>query len=80
MSFPGESVEVLGLHRNGADDVVADPTRGMGQPVFAPGGARLEDAHNPFRAGESLETVAAEYGVPLAQLEDALHLAARIAA
>jgi uncharacterized protein (DUF433 family)/transposase-like protein len=61
-------------------DVVVDPARGFGQPVFARGGARLEDALSMFRAGESLEVVADEYGVPVEQLEDAVRIATRVAA
>lgn len=60
--------------------VVVDPDRGFGQPIFRRGGARLEDALALFRAGESLETVADEYGVPLEQLEDVLRIATRPAA
>jgi uncharacterized protein (DUF433 family) len=61
-------------------DVVVDLQRGFGQPVFARGGARLEDALAMFRAGDSLGTVSAEYGVPLDQLEDAVRVATRVAA
>lgn len=61
-------------------DVVVDPTRGFGQPIFARGGARLEDAIAMFRAGESLDTVAEEYGVPRSDIEDAVRIATRIAA
>jgi uncharacterized protein (DUF433 family) len=61
-------------------DVVVDPTRGFGQPIFARGGARLEDAIALFRAGESLDSVSKEYGVPRADLEDAVRIATRIAA
>lgn len=60
--------------------VVVDPGRGFGQPIFRHGGARLEDALSLFRAGESLEVVADEYGVPLDQLEDAVRIATRRAA
>jgi uncharacterized protein (DUF433 family) len=63
-----------------AADVVVDPTRGFGQPIFAKGGGRLEDAIALFRAGESLDTVAEEYGVPRSDLEDAVRIATRIAA
>ena len=55
-----------------------DPRRGFGQPVFARGGARLKGALAMFRAGESLEVVADEYGVPVEQLENAVRT--RIAA
>jgi uncharacterized protein (DUF433 family) len=61
-------------------DVLVDPQRGFGQPVFARGGARLEDALAMFRAGESLDVVADEFGVPVEQLEDAVRIATRIAA
>ena len=39
-------------------EVVVDPARGFGQPIFARGGARLEDALALFRAGEPLDVVA----------------------
>lgn len=60
--------------------VVVDPGRGFGQPIFRRGGARLEDALAMFRSGESLESVADEYGVPLDQLEDVVRIATRPAA
>lgn len=63
-----------------AAEILVDPARGLGQPVFARGGARLEDALSLFRAGESVDTVAAEYGMPREHLEDALRLATRVAA
>lgn len=58
-------------------DVVVDPSRGFAQPIFARGGARLEDALAMFRAGEPLEVVSEEYGVPADQLEDAVRVATR---
>jgi len=61
-------------------ELVVDPERGFGQPVFARGGARLEDALSMFRAGESLDVVADEYGVPVEELEDAVRIATRVAA
>lgn len=61
-------------------DVVVDPARGFGQPIFALGGARIEDALAMFRAGEDLETVAAEYRVPRDHLEDAVRVATLVAA
>ncbi len=61
-------------------DVVVDSARGFGQPIFARGGARLEDVLALFRAGEPLEVVAEEYGVPRDQLEDAVRIATRPAA
>jgi uncharacterized protein (DUF433 family) len=61
-------------------EVLVDPNRGFGQPIFARGGARLEDALALFRAGEPLDVVADEYGVPRTELEDAVRIATRIAA
>lgn len=61
-------------------EVVVDPARGFGQPIFARGGARLEDALALFRAGEPLDVVAEEYGVPHDELEDAVRIATRPAA
>lgn len=61
-------------------DVVVDPGRGFGQPVFARGGSRVEDALSLFRAGESLDVVAEEYGMPRDDLEAAVRAAARRAA
>jgi uncharacterized protein (DUF433 family) len=52
-------------------EVVVDPSRGFGQPIFAHGGVRLEDAIGIFRAGEPLDVVAEEYGLPRDHLEDA---------
>ena len=43
-------------------------------------GARLEDALSMFHAGESLDVVADEYGVPFEELEDAVRIATRDAA
>jgi uncharacterized protein (DUF433 family) len=61
-------------------ELVVDPTRGFGQPIFARGGARLEDALALFRAGEPLDVVADEYGIPAEQLEDGVRIATRPAA
>jgi uncharacterized protein (DUF433 family) len=61
-------------------DIVVDPERGFGQPIFARGGTRLEDALALFRVGEPLDVVAEEYGVPRDQLEDVVRIATRVAA
>ncbi|MDQ3463724.1 MAG: DUF433 domain-containing protein [Actinomycetota bacterium] len=59
--------------------MVVDPERGFGQPIFARGGARIEDALAMFRAGEDLDTVPAEYRVPPEHLEDAVRVATFVA-
>lgn len=60
--------------------VVADPTRSFGQPMFVRGGARVSDVIDRFQAGESLPDLAEDFGVPPEDLEDALRVASRRAA
>lgn len=59
---------------------MVDPLRGFGQPVFERGGARVEDVLGLFRAGEPLDVVSAEFGVPESDLQDALRVALQSAA
>jgi uncharacterized protein (DUF433 family) len=61
-------------------EVVADPERSFGQPIFTHGAARVADVLERFWAGEDLSMVADEFGVPLTELEDALRVASRRAA
>jgi uncharacterized protein (DUF433 family) len=61
-------------------EVVADPTLAFGQPIFARGGARVSDVLERFWAGEDIESMRAEFGVPSDQLEDVLRVASRRAA
>jgi uncharacterized protein (DUF433 family) len=44
--------------------VVVDPTRAFGAPVFERGGVRVEDVLERFWAGESLDELSEEFGVP----------------
>jgi uncharacterized protein (DUF433 family) len=60
------------LPQFGDANVVLDPYRGYGQPVFDGSGARVADALGPLRAGETFEAVAADYGVSVSDLRDAL--------
>jgi len=77
---PGGYAQLIRLPQYRQAEVIADPRRGFGQPVFARGGARVEDVLGRFQAGEPLEIVAEEYGLPLGELEDALRVATRSAA
>jgi len=72
--------QIIRLPQYDKADVVADPTRSFGRPIFSRGGARVEDALELFWAGEDLETVAAEFGVPERELEDAVRATSRRAA
>lgn len=70
--------EVIPLPGFDHAQVLADVRRSFGQPIFAHGGARLDDVISLFRAGEELSVVAEEYGVPYAELEDAVRQAVKI--
>lgn len=61
-------------------ELVADPTRSFGQPIFVHGGARLTDVLERFWAGEDIKSLAAEFGIPTDEIEDALRAASRRAA
>lgn len=64
--------KIIRLPQYGEADVVLDPTRGYGQPVFDASGARVADALGPLRAGETFKAVAADYGVSEKDLRTAL--------
>ncbi len=57
-------------------DVVVDPQRGFGHPIFAKSGVRVEDVLGPIRAGDRLEDVAEDYGVPVDELRNVYALSA----
>jgi len=61
-------------------EVVADPTRSFGAPIFERGGARVEDVLERFWAGDSIQDLTAEFGVPADQVEDLVRVASRRAA
>jgi uncharacterized protein (DUF433 family) len=63
---------MIRLPQYGEANVVLDPYRGYGQPVFSTSGANVSDALGPLRAGETFESVAEDYGVSEAELRDAL--------
>jgi uncharacterized protein (DUF433 family) len=61
-------------------DVVVDPKRSFGIPIFARGAARVEVVLGRFKAGESLDSLSEEFGIPTAELVDALRVHTDIAA
>ncbi len=77
---PDNYAQIIRLPQYDKAQVVADPTRSFGRPIFSHGGARVDDALQLFWAGEDLRTVAEEYGMPEAELEDAVRVASRRAA
>jgi uncharacterized protein (DUF433 family) len=55
-------------------EVVVDPSRSFGQPIFSRSGARVSDVPGRFWAGDDLDTLTDEFGVPRAELEDVLRV------
>ncbi|MGH7758070.1 MAG: DUF433 domain-containing protein [Candidatus Dormibacteria bacterium] len=71
---------VVHLPRYAYAEVVVDPTRSFGKPIFQRGGARVADVLERFWVGESLNELTEEFGVPETELEDAVRVASRRAA
>ncbi len=60
------------LPQYGEANVVLDPQRGYGQPVFDRSGVRVSDVLGPLQAGATFQDVAEDYGVTETELVDAL--------
>jgi uncharacterized protein (DUF433 family) len=52
------------LPKYGTADVVVDPRRSFGLPIFARGGVRLETILAAFKAGADIDDLTDEFGVP----------------
>ncbi len=61
-------------------EVVVDPRVAFGLPLVVHGGARVEDLVDRFQAGDSVGEIAADFGVPSAEVEDVIRVATRAAA
>lgn len=61
-------------------DVICDPMRSFGRPIFVHGGTRVNDVISRFLTGESIDELTEEFGVSVADIEDALRVASRRAA
>lgn len=60
--------------------IVVDPRRGFGHPVIAGTGIEARIVAERYRAGESIVSLAQDYGVGLEQVEDAIRCETREAA
>lgn len=60
--------------------VVVDPARAFGQPIFVRGAVRVEDVLDRIRADERLADVAADFGVPVEDVEAMVRAELRLAA
>jgi uncharacterized protein (DUF433 family) len=61
-------------------EVVCDPHRSFGRPIFVHGGIRVDEVIARFQTGESIDELTEEFGVSVADVEDALRVASRRAA
>lgn len=52
------------LPKYGTADVVVDPRRSFGLPIFTQGAVRLETVIAAFKAGTDIDALTAEFGVP----------------
>ncbi len=80
IEYRGDWASRLTLPTTDDEILVVDPARAFGQPTFKRGGARLVDVRNRVRAGESVDLVADDYGVPVADVYAALGTEASSAA
>ncbi|MGH3831495.1 MAG: DUF433 domain-containing protein [Pseudonocardiaceae bacterium] len=55
-------------------DVVVDPDRAFGAPIFARGGARVETVLSAFKSGMDITELTEEYGLSRADLLDVLRV------
>jgi uncharacterized protein (DUF433 family) len=72
--------QLIRLPQYSVAEVTVDPDHAFGRPRFTRGGAGLEDVIDLFRAGESVDVVAAEFGLSRVEVEDALRVNTRTAA
>lgn len=63
-----------------SENVIVDPKRSFGQPIFENGAVRVEDVLDRWKAGDSLKDVAHDFGVPAQDVEEVLRATLRTAA
>ena len=56
-------------------EIIVDPYRSSGAPIFLRGGCRVKDVLNRYWAGETVQELTVEFGVPAAHVEDAIRVA-----
>lgn len=61
-------------------EVIADPSRSFGRPIFARGGAKVEDVLGRVRAGESYASVAEDFGLSVHDIQEAVRVTSSTAA
>ncbi len=65
---------VLALPQYERAEVIVDPRRSFGLPIFARGAARVEVVLGRFKSGESLDELSEEFGVAIDDLVDVIRV------
>lgn len=74
ITFQDGYAGMLALPHYGSAEVVVDPRRSFGLPIFANGAARVEVVLGRFKNGEDPDSLSAEFGVPVGQVIDAIRV------
>jgi uncharacterized protein (DUF433 family) len=81
IDFAGDGyARLIRLPQYRESEVTVDPDHGFGRPRFVRGGASVDDVIDLFRTGESVDTVAAEFGLSRGDVEDAIRVATQATA
>lgn len=72
---PDGYAQLIRLPQYKVAEVTVDPDHTFGRPRFTHGGVGVEDVIDLFRAGEPVDSVAEEFGLSRAEVEDAIRVA-----
>lgn len=75
ITFSDGFARLIRLQSYGDADVVLDPARGYGRPIFDRAGVTVDNVFGAIRAGDSIEDTAEDYGLEPGQLRNAWSLA-----
>lgn len=74
IAFSDGYARLIRLQGYGDADVVLDPTRGYGRPIFDRAGVAVDTVFGALKAGDSIEDTADDYGIEPEQLRNAWSL------
>jgi uncharacterized protein (DUF433 family) len=81
IDFAGDGyARLIRLPQYRVAEVTVDPDHGFGRPRFVRGGASVDDVIDLFKTGESVDTVADEFGLSRGAVEDAIRVATQATA
>lgn len=75
IAFSDGYARLIRLDNYGDAEVVLDPDRGYGHPIFAKAGVTVDNIFGALRAGDSVKDTAQDYGLTEAELRNAWTLA-----